>query len=215
MDGDMLTVTAQNANQHFGTAALPGDIPVGLPGLQLTTLILATAAAIFVVPPMSAAVDFYHGHLKKRCGFLGQPPRAPMLFAWAFLANVFLLLSTIWYLYNEAGLTAADDITAAYYITVESLIMVVIALKYVWKGLVWNLYDRTWAMVLALIISVAVPLLELVLTILMGIRNVWVSMAFMLLVFLINVPMPFWTYVIYTFFKEAPRRRRRKTDETT
>lgn len=181
--------------------------------LSLTTLILATAAAIFVVPPMAAKIDYYHGHLRrKHAGWLGQPPRAPLLFAWGFVANVFLLLATVWYFYNESVNAASDDTAANYYLAVEALVMLVIAFKYLWKGVLWNLYDRTWAMVLAGLMAGIIPLADLVLIILMGIRNVWFSMAFMIAVFFIHVPLPFWTWVIYHFFAETPRHHKRKRE---
>lgn len=209
--GEMLAVAKDHATEavahHIGVATIPVTAT-----LSLTTLILALAAAIFVVPPMAAKVDFYHGHLKRKCGFLGQPPRAPILFTWAFWANVFLLLSGVWYFYNESVNAATDDTAANYYVAVESLIMLIIIFKYLWKGIVWNLYDRTWAMIIALILSVAVPLIELILIVLMGLRNVWFSMGFMIGVFLLNIPLPFWTWVIYSYFKEVPRKKKNRSE---
>ena len=181
--------------------------------LSLATLMLASAAAIFVVPPMASRADFYHGHLNKKLGYFKQPPRAPLLFTWGLIANIFLLLSAVWYLYNESFNAAIDDSAANYYVAVESLLFLVIAFKYFWKGIVWNLHDRTWAMILAGVLAIIVVLVEFILIVLMGVRNVWFSMSFMILVFLINLPLPVWTWILFAFFKKKPKKHRHSDNE--
>ena len=183
--------------------------------LGLATLIFATFGAIFATPPMSASADFYRHHWhKKKEGFLGlwqrQPPRAALLHAWSIVINVCLMLSTVWYIYNEAMLTAGNDDATNYFLAVLSLLLLIIVFRYFWKGLVWNHYYRTWAMITAGVMAVIVVLAEFVLIVLMGIRNVWFSMAFMMVIFLVSWPLPVWTWVLYYFFKEKPKSKRKR-----
>jgi hypothetical protein len=174
--------------------------------LALATLIIALFPACFFGPSMTAPVDFYHGHLSRRRSWgLTQPPRAPMLMAWAFLASLFLMLSGAWYFYNDVATASTDYTVAQYYVAILSLFVTTLAMIFLWKGILWNLHDRTWAMIIAMIFACLVPLMEFIMIILMGIRNVWFSMVFMILLFILHVPLPFWTWVIYSYFKKPKK----------
>lgn len=182
--------------------------------LDLTVLIFAVAAAVFVTPPVSSHADFYRARpkqtqqsvqMQKRentwYNWFFRMPRAPVVFSWFLFTNICLAISAIYYLYdsrNPAGQTNMD-----WYASIESLIFVLCILKYLWLGIVWNMHSYMVPMIFAILMAILMPIITIVLIILLGVRYSWVSMALMIPVFFFYIVIPLWTVILFCRYRKA------------
>lgn len=171
-------------------------------------LVVAVIAFTYLKPQIFYAVDFYSNCFRNKKGCcnsssLLSPPRPFFYKVMSYLMDAMQCIAIISYIYNIRSPAPGGE--TDYYVSIESLYIILIIMKYLWIDVFFNHHHHMGALGLSMVMGFFIWILNLVLVILFGIRAtansiVWVSFAFQLIILFWTTGLFGWNCYIFKCF---------------
>lgn len=164
--------------------------------LSLITLIFA-AFIVFIRPTITSKKDFYKDALGDKASYLNPPPKWVFQFAWMVL-DIFLYIIIVHFFYTNQNPPTENLVNNV--LSVLSLIVSSIVLKWLWSVLFWNNNKYKAALYASVVVAMLLAMINIVLFSLFAYMSQWVSLALMFFIMLWSIVAVVWNIrVVYKY----------------